>query len=71
MKYNFLKTHCLPKFVMILPSARQILTKMPAFFTARGSPRSPVPMLPFNRWIKVWNHLKQEEGRQGRVNSRY
>lgn len=46
----------------------QTLTKMPAFFTARGNPRSPVPMLPFNRWIKVWNHLKRKERRHRQVN---
>lgn len=48
----------------------QTLTKMPAFFTARGSPRSPVPMLPFNRWIKVWNHLKWEEVDKGMLTAR-
>lgn len=31
---------------------------MPAFFTANGSPSKPVPMFPFKRCIKVWNHLK-------------
>jgi hypothetical protein len=54
------------------------LTNNPAFFTARGSPRKPVPMLLFNRWIKICINLwrgserrgycgGREEGRQGQA----
>lgn len=38
--------------------AASCLTRMPAFFRARGSPSSPVPMFPFRRWIRVWYHLR-------------
>lgn len=33
------------------------LTSKPAFLMARGSPRRPVPMLHFNKWIKVCSIL--------------
>lgn len=39
--------------------AASCLTRMPAFFRARGSPSSPVPMFPFRRWIRVWYHLRE------------
>lgn len=34
-----------------------VLTTRPAFLTARGRPSSPVPMFPFNKWIRVWQKL--------------
>lgn len=40
---------------------------MPAFFRARGSPSSPVPMFPFRRWIRVWYHLRDRRWRDHRT----
>lgn len=45
--------------------AERCLTRMPAFFTARGSPSSPVPIFPFRRWIRVWYHLRERRRRDG------
>lgn len=43
--------------------AQSCLTRMPAFFTAKGRPSSPVPTFPFNRWIRVWYHLRERRYR--------
>lgn len=39
-----------------------VLTTRPAFFTASGSPSSPVPMFPFSRWMRVWQKLGEGVG---------
>ncbi len=36
-------------------------TRSPAFLTARGKPRSPVPMFPLSKWIRVWENLKKKQ----------
>jgi len=41
--------------------AVRALTTRPAFLTASGSPSSPVPMFPFNRWMSVWQKLGQKK----------
>ena len=37
-----------------------LLTTTPAFITATGRPRMPVPMLTFKRCIKVWKFLYEK-----------
>ena len=50
------------------------LTTYPAFFTARGMARRPVPTFPFSRWMKVWRSLHRGGngggGEKERVNTK-
>lgn len=45
-------------------SASRELTTRPAFLIANGKLSSPVPMLPFRMWIRVWKTLKVRQKHQ-------